>query len=61
MGFGFLPWLLMLSLPSGPNGVDIHALSNVDNELDVGVVVVVGAAGNLDIVVGHANVVGVGL
>lgn len=41
--------------------MNIHALGNVDNELDVGVVVVVCAAGDLDIVVGHANVVGVGL
>lgn len=48
-------------LPAGPDGVDIHALGNVDNQLDVGVIVVVGAAGDLDVVVGHANIVGIGL
>ncbi len=39
--------------------MDIHALSNIDNELDVCVVVIVCAARDFDIVVGHANVVGI--
>lgn len=33
--------------PSGPNCVDVHSLGNVDNQLHVGVIVVVGAAGHL--------------
>jgi hypothetical protein len=41
--------------------VDVHTLSDIDNQLDIGVVVVIGASGNFDVVVGHANVVGVGL
>jgi hypothetical protein len=47
--------------PSSPDGMDIHALSNIHNQLDVGIVVVVCAAGNLDVVVGHSNVFCVGL
>jgi hypothetical protein len=41
--------------------VHVHALRHVDNQLDVGVVVVVGPARHLDVLVGHANVLGVGL
>lgn len=37
------------------------ALGNVDNDIDVGVVVVVGSTGDLDVLVSHANVVGVDL
>lgn len=33
--------------PSSPHGVDAHALGDIDNQLDVGVVVVVGATGDL--------------
>ena len=47
--------------PSGPDGVNSGALGNVDDEVDVGIVVVVGAAGHLDVLVGHADVVGVDL
>jgi hypothetical protein len=36
-------------------------LSNVDNDVDVGVVVVVGSTGHFDVLVGHADVVGVDL
>ncbi|PNY27761.1 Uncharacterized protein TCAP_02317 [Tolypocladium capitatum] len=50
----------VVALPARPNCVDVHTLGNVDNQLDVGVVVVVGAARDLDVVVGHADVVGVG-
>ena len=39
----------------------VHALRHVDNQLDVGVVVVVGSAGHLDVLVGHPDVLGVGL
>jgi hypothetical protein len=41
--------------------MDVHALGNIHNQLDVGIVVVVCAAGNLDVVVGHSNVLCVGL
>lgn len=37
------------------------ALGDIDNEVDVGVVVVVGTAGHLDVLVGHANVIGIHL
>jgi hypothetical protein len=36
--------------------VDVHALGNIDNELDVCVVVVVCATGDLDVLVRHADV-----
>jgi hypothetical protein len=48
-------------LPASPNGVHVHSFGNIDDELDVGVVVVVGATGNLDVVICHPDVVGVGL
>ena len=41
--------------------MDVHTLSNVDDQLDVGIVVVVGTAGNLDVVVRHSDVFCVGL
>lgn len=47
------------NLPTSPDGMDVHALGNIHNQLDVGIVVVIRAAGHLDVVVGHANVVGV--
>lgn len=34
-------------LPSGPHGVNVHTLGDVNNQLDVGVVVVVRSAGYL--------------
>lgn len=45
--------------PASPDGMDVHALGNVDNQLDVGIVVVICAAGDFDVVVSHSNVVGV--
>ena len=36
-------------LPSSPDGVNIHPLGNIDNELDIGVVVVIGPAWDLGI------------
>lgn len=36
-------------------------LSNVDNDVDVRVVIVVGSTGHFDVLVGHADVVGVDL
>lgn len=39
----------------------VHSLCNVDDEFDVGIVVVVGAARYFDVVVRHADVVCVGL
>ncbi len=41
--------------------MDVHALGNVDDELDIGVVVVVCATGDLDVVVRHPDVIGIGL
>lgn len=41
--------------------MDIHALGNIHNQLDIGIVVVVCASGNLDVVVCHSNVICVGL
>lgn len=41
--------------------MDVHTLGHVDNELDVCVVVVICAARDFDVVVSHADVVGVGL
>lgn len=35
------------NLPSSPHSVDAHTLCNIDNEFDVGIVVVVGTARNL--------------
>ena len=40
--------------------MNAHTLGNIDDELDVGVVVVVGATGDLDVLVRHADVVCVG-
>lgn len=41
--------------------MDVHALRNVDDQFDIGVVVVVGTAGDLNVVVGHTDVICVGL
>ena len=46
--------------PAGPDGLHFAAEGNVDNQLDVGVVVVVGAPGHVHVVVGHADEFGVG-
>lgn len=45
--------------PASPDSVHVSAFGNVDDEIDIGVVVVVGAAGNLNVLVGHANVLGI--
>lgn len=76
------PSLNVFHLPSRPNGVYIHPLCDVDNELHIRIIVVVGATRNLimsvmlfhrdnhhrpssttylDVLIGHANVVGIGL
>lgn len=47
--------------PASPDGVHACALGHVDDEIDIGVVVVVAAAGNFDVLVGHADVVGIDL
>ncbi len=39
----------------------VHALGNIHDQFHVGVIVVISASGNFDVVVGHADVVGVGL
>lgn len=41
--------------PSCPHSVDVHTLCNIDNELDVGIVVVVGTSRNLRPSVSHAH------
>lgn len=46
--------------PSGPHGVYVHALGNINNKLDVCIVVVICATGHFDVVVGHSDVIGVG-
>jgi hypothetical protein len=48
------------NLPSCPDCVNVHTLGHINDELDVGVVVVVGATGDLDVLVRHADVVCVG-
>lgn len=45
--------------PSCPNCVNARAFSDIDNEIDVGVVVIVGSSWYFDVPIGHANVVGV--
>ena len=45
--------------PSCPNGMNIHSLRNIDNQLDVGIVVVICATGNFNIVICHADIIGV--
>jgi hypothetical protein len=47
--------------PASPDRIDLCALSDVDDQIDVGVVVVVRAARNRHKVVGHADVLGVGV
>lgn len=49
------------NLPSSPDSVNSSALSNIDNEIHVGVVVVVGSSWHLNILIGHADVFGVDL
>jgi hypothetical protein len=48
-------------VPACPNCVDVHALGDIDNQLHIGVVVVVSAARDFDIVVCHSDVICVGL
>lgn len=50
-----------LDVPSCPNRVDVHPLSNIHDQLHIGVVVVIGAAGHLNVVICHSDVVCVGL
>lgn len=41
--------------------MDIHTLGNIHDKLDVGIVVVICASGDFNVVIGHPDVVGVGL
>lgn len=43
------------NVPSCPHGVDVHTLRNIDNELDIGVVVVVGTSGHLNAALATAS------
>ena len=45
--------------PPGPDGVDAVKTGQFDYEGDVGVVVIVGSAGDVDYDVGHADVFGI--
>lgn len=47
--------------PTSPHSVDIHTLGNINDKLDIGVVVVICAAGDFDVVISHPDVVGIGL
>lgn len=42
--------------PSSPDCMDIHPFGNVHNELDIGVVVVVGSSGYLNVLLASAMV-----
>lgn len=42
-------------IPSCPNRMHVHPLGNIDNELDIGVVVVVGASWNLGNLLTHSE------
>lgn len=46
-------------LPSSPDSMDVHALSNIHNQLHVCVVIVIRASRDLYILVRHPNVVGI--
>lgn len=48
-------------IPACPNGVDVHPLGDIHDQLHVGVVVVVGASRHFNVVVCHSDVVCVGL
>lgn len=45
--------------PAGPDCVNASALSHIDNHVDVGIVVVVGASRHFDVLVSHSDVVGI--
>ena len=47
--------------PAGPHGLHRYALGYVENEVDVSVIVIVGASRNGNIVIGQPNVFSVGL
>lgn len=49
------------NLPSGPDGMNSGALGNINDEVNVGIVVVVGASWYLNILIGHADIFGVHL
>ena len=45
--------------PSGPDGVDACSLSDIDDKVDVGVVIVVGSSWDFHESVCHSNVLGI--
>jgi hypothetical protein len=47
--------------PSSPDGVYSSTFSDIDNDIDVGVIVVVRSSRNFNVLIGHPNVVGVDL
>lgn len=47
------------NVPSSPDGMHTGSLGNVDNQVDVGVVVVVSSSGDLDESISHSDVIGI--
>ncbi len=47
--------------PTSPDGVNTGTLGNIDNQVNISVVVVVGTTGHLDVLVSHSDVIGVDL
>lgn len=41
--------------------MDIHTLRHVHNQFDIGIIIIIGSSGDIDVLVGHANVVCVGM
>lgn len=55
------PMLHLSYLPSSPNGMNIHSFGNIDNQLDIGIIIIIGTTGHLDIFIGHSDVVRIGV
>lgn len=45
-----------VDLPTSPNGVDASSLCNIDDEVNVGVVVVVASSGHFNVSISHSDV-----
>lgn len=48
-------------IPSCPHGMHIHSLCNIDDQFYVCVVVIICASGDFDVLVGHADIICIGL
>ena len=49
-------WVLRCMAPASPHSVHAGTLSNIDNQLDIGVIVSIGATGHFHVFVRHADV-----